>query len=377
MQIPFHRPLIGTEEEEAVLRVLRSGWLTTGPETRAFEDEFATYRNSPLAIGMSSCTAGLHLIFAALKLPMDAEVITTPLTFAATVHVLVHNGLQPVLADVLPETGCLDPASVARCITPNTAAVLAVHYGGHLCAMPELQEICQQHGLYLIEDCAHAIETTDATGRAAGTFGIASSFSFYPNKNMTSAEGGMVLTEDPVIAHLVQLMRSQGVQAATPVEGMVGFLPYDVRLPGFKMGMTDVQAALGRVQLCQIEGWWPHREALAKRYAEILSRFGARLVGPIEGTRSAWHLAVAVLPEGTTREQTEALMQRIQQRGIGLSWHYRPIHRLRAYKHLAAPDELPVCESLAARNFSLPLYPALSDAEMDCVCKVLEEELGV
>ena len=374
MNLPFHRPYIGPEEEAAVLRVLRSGWLTNGPETVAFEREFAAYLGMDEALGVSSCTAGLELIFATLDLPCGSEVITSPLTFAATVHVLVHHGLQPVLADIDPRTGGLDPQAVARRLSPQTAAVVVVHYAGHLAVNAELLEFCSAKGLILIEDCAHAIETRDASGQAAGTFGHAAAFSFYPNKNMTAAEGGMVVARDPALRERMRLLRTQGIRWPD-TDGGAGFRPYNVLEAGYKLNLTDVQAAIGRVQLGRIDGWLPRRKAIADRYRTCLARLGGRLVEPPPGTRSAWHLAVAVLSP-PDRPATEACMERIQRRGVRLSWHYRPIHWLTAYRSLPGNDDLPACNELASRCFSLPLYPTLSDEEVGFVCKVLEEELA-
>lgn len=372
-QVPFHRPSIGPQDEAALLRVLRSGWLTLGPETAAFEQDFAAYINVSHALGVSSCTAGLELIFAALELPAGSEVITTPLTFAATVHVLVHRGLTPVLADVRPDTLCIDAASVAKRVTDRTSAVLAVHYAGHLAPVDELAALCANRGLILIEDCAHAIETRAADGRAAGAFGAAASFSFYPNKNMTAAEGGMVATADEALAARMRLLRTQGLQAPPPDPDAVGFRPYDVLAAGYKYAMTDLQAALGRTQLAQVEGWLPRRAAIAAQYAETLRNLGGRIVEPSAGGRSAWHLAVAEMPM-TSRAATEVLMQRVQRRGVMLSWHYRPIHWLSFYQGTAGGQALPVCDEIAARTFSLPLYPTLKDDELNYVCRVLEEE---
>lgn len=371
--VPFHRPTISPADEAAMLRVLRSGWLTLGPETAAFERDFAAYIKVSHALGVSSCTAGLELIFAALELPAGSEVITTPLTFAATVHVLVHRGLKPVLADVRPDTLCIDAASVAERVTDRTSAVLAVHYAGHLAPVEELTALCANRGLTLIEDCAHAIETRAADGRAAGTFGAASSFSFYPNKNMTAAEGGMVATGDEPLAAKMRLLRTQGLQAPPPDTRAVGFRPYDVLAAGYKYAMTDVQAALGRSQLAQVEGWLPRRAAIAARYAATLRNLGGRLIEPTAGERTAWHLAVAEMPM-TSQAATEELMQRVQRRGVLLSWHYRPIHWLSFYQGIAGRHALPVCDKIAARTFSLPLYPSLTDEEVDYVCRILEEE---
>ncbi len=372
LPLPFHRPSIGPDEEAAVLRVLRSGWLTHGPETAAFEREFAAYLGVPAALGVSSCTAGLELIFAALSLPPGREVITTPLTFAATVHVLVHRGLVPVLADIDPRTGGLDVASLARRLSDRTAAVLVVHFAGHLAVNSQLLDFCSAHRLILIEDCAHAIETRDLDGRAAGTFGQAAAFSFYPNKNITAAEGGMVVARDPALLERMRLLRTQGM-VWPPDDGRTGFRPYDVIDSGYKLNLTDLQAALGRVQLGRVEGWLPRRQAVAARYRSVLAQVGGRLIEPPAGTRSAWHLAVAVVPL-PDRQATEAYMERIQRRGVRLSWHYRPIHWLTAYRRIAGGDELPLCDELAACSFSLPLYPGLTDEEVGYVCSVLKAE---
>ena len=368
-RIPLSDVDLGAAEEAAVLRVVRSRWLTVGAEVAAFERELAAHCGVEDAVAVSSCTAALHLACAALGVGPGVEVIVPTMTFVATANAVVHAGGRPVFADSIGDGDfSIDPLDVERRITPATRGVICMHYGGSPCAMAELQALCGRHGLFLIEDAAHAVGAR-WRGTALGALGDVGCFSFFGNKNLTTGEGGMVLARAPEALERVRLLRSHGMTSTSWDRFQGHAFDYDVVEPGFNYRPTELAAAVGRAQLERLA-------ANNRRRAERLTRYSER-VAELPGLRmarsvpdGACHLAV-VLTEGPARQQ--ALRAALAEARIQSSLHYPPVHLFRQFRERDGhrPGHLPVAEDLARRAVTLPLYPAITPAQVDEVCDVL------
>jgi len=374
--IPFARPDIGQAEIDAVAQALRSGWITTGPETRAFEQEFAVYLGGGVhAIAVNSATAGLHLALEAIGIGPGDEVIAPTLTFTATVEVARYLGADAALVDVDAVTLNMDPARVAAAITPRTKAILPVHYGGLACDMAALHAIAARHHLRVVEDAAHALPAT-RDGKLVGTLpSSATVFSFYANKTMTTGEGGMVVTHDEALAARMRIMRLHGISrdAFDRFQSRTPAWYYEVVAPGFKYNMTDIAAALGRVQLTRLPEFVQRREQLAKRYREELA--GLPLILPADaplGDVHAWHLYVIRLADDA-RVTRDEVIQSLSDAGIATSVHYVPLHRQPYWRdrYGLKPEQFPVADRAYQRMVSLPLFTAMSDGEQGRVIAAL------
>ena len=379
--IPFARPDTGEEEIDAVARALRSGWLSTGPETRAFETEFADFLGGGLhAIAVNSATAALHLALEAIGIGPGDEVIAPTLTFTATVEVARYLGADAVLVDVDPITLNMDPAKIEAAITPRTKAILPVHYSGLACDMDAIFAIAQRHKLQVVEDAAHALPAT-YRGQTIGQLGsAATAFSFYANKTMTTAEGGMIVTRDAVLAARMRVMRLHGIsrdvfdrfQSTTP-----GWY-YEIIAPGFKYNMPDISGALGRVQLRRLPGFLERRQQMAARYLQELRDLP--LILPADapaGETHAWHMFVIRLSDAArlTRDQ---VIQALSDAGIGTSVHYLPLHRQPYWRdrYGLQNEQFPVADDAYERMISIPLYTAMSDDEQGRVITALHAILS-
>ncbi|MEL6500677.1 MAG: DegT/DnrJ/EryC1/StrS family aminotransferase, partial [Cyanobacteria bacterium J06623_1] len=287
----FGSPTIENDEIQEVVASLKSGWLGTGPKVMRFQADFAAYKNVEQAIAVNSCTAALHLSLVSANLQPGDEVITTPLTFCATVNSILHSGATPVLADINPLTMNIDPEQVRAKITPRTRAIIPVHFAGRPCDMDALEAIAQQHQLILIEDCAHAIET-EYKGRKAGTFGNFGCFSFYVTKNITTGEGGMVIARRPEDAERLKVLALHGMSKdAWKRFSDDGYVHYQVVEPGFKYNMMDLQAAIGIHQLKRIKGYWQRRQEIWQQYNEAFADLPLTLPAPPEpDTVHGYHL---------------------------------------------------------------------------------------
>ena len=378
--IPFARPDIGDAEIEAVARTLRSGWVTTGPETKAFESEFAAYLGGGVqAIAVNSATAGLHLALEAIGIGPGDEVIAPTLTFTATVEVARYLGADAKLVDVDPVTLNIDPACIEAAITPRTRAILPVHYGGLACDMAAIFDIARRHGLQVVEDAAHALPTTSQGTLVGQLPSAAAVFSFYANKTMTTGEGGMVVTRNERLAQRMRVMRLHGISrdAFDRFSSRTPAWYYEIVAPGFKYNLTDTAAALGRVQLQRLPAFLARRRQLAARYLAELRDLP--LVLPADapaGETHAWHLFVLRLSDAA-RVTRDEVIQRLSDAGIGTSVHYVPLHRQPYWRdrYGLTPEQFPVAEAAYQRMFSIPLFTAMSDDEQARVIGALRAAL--
>ncbi|MBN2204803.1 MAG: DegT/DnrJ/EryC1/StrS family aminotransferase [Thermoleophilia bacterium] len=366
----FGAPLIGEAEIDEVVASLRSGWLGTGPKVARFESDFAAYTGAPYTAAVGSCTAALHLSLLALELEAGAEVITSALTFCATVNAIIHAGATPVLADVDPTTMNLDPAAVAAAITPRTRAVLPIHFAGRPCDMDALGDVCRRHGLALVEDCAHAIETT-YHGRHAGTFGDFGCFSFYVTKNVVTGEGGMVVARDEARVERIKRLALHGMSAdAWKRFSDEGYRHYLVREAGFKYNMMDLQAALGLHQLARVEESRRRREVVWRRYQGGLAGLPLELPAePEKDTRHAYHLYTVLVDEERAGLARDEVLTAMTRENIGVGVHYLAIPEHPYYQEAYGwrPEQWPQATAVGRRTISLPLSAKLTDADVDDV----------
>jgi dTDP-4-amino-4,6-dideoxygalactose transaminase len=387
--IPFARPDIGQAEIDAVARALRSGWVTTGPETRAFEQELAAFladgaggaagAGGRHAIAVNSATAGLHLALEALGVGPGDEVIAPTLTFTATVEVARYLGADVALADVDPVTLNIDPACIEAAITPRTKAILPVHYGGLACDMAAIHAIAARHGLHVVEDAAHALSATYRGAQVGTLASSATVFSFYANKTMTTGEGGMAVTRDAKLAERMRVMRLHGISrdAFDRFQSRTPAWYYEIVAPGFKYNMTDVAAAMGRVQLARLPGFLERRQQLAQRYRAALADLPLILpAGAPPGDMHAWHLYVIRLAD-PARVTRDAVIQALSDVGIGTSVHYVPLHRQPYWRdrYGLQPEQFPVADRAYQRMLSIPLFTAMSDADQERVIAALRAVL--
>jgi dTDP-4-amino-4,6-dideoxygalactose transaminase len=357
---------------------MRSGWLTHGPLCREFELEFARGVGAARAVSVSSGTAALHLSLVALGLGEGDEVVTTPFTFCATAHVVEHVGATPVFVDVDPSTLQIDPAGVERAITGRTRAILPVHYSGHPCDIERiLHAAAGADGIPVIEDAAHALGAA-VDGRPIGSFGTASAFSFYATKNVTTGEGGMITTGDHHLADRLESLRLHGIQRDSWMRyRQGGSWYYEVIEPGFKANMTDIQAALGLSQLTRDAEMMARRTALAGRYTEAFEELEDHLETPVVdgGVRSAWHLYPLRLRLDALAIGRDRFVEELEDMNIGTSVHFIPLHLQPHFRERygLARGDFPNAEQAFERLISLPLYPAMTDADVSYVIESVKE----
>jgi perosamine synthetase len=354
--IPAARPIIGDEERAAVDRVLRSGMLAQGPEVKAFEEEFSKFVDGRHCIAVNSGTSALHLGFIAAGITAGDEVIVPSFSFAATANSVALAGGIPVFADIDPKTFNMDPAHVESLITPRTKAIMPVHLYGHIAAMDQFEAICKKHNLILIEDSAQAHLAT-LNGRPTGAWGSVASFSFYPTKNMTAGEGGMIVTDSAETARMLRLLRNQGQEVI-----------YQNEVVGFNNRMTDIHAAIGRVQLRKLSAWTATRQ----KNAEFLSAHLKNVVTPYvaPGTTHAYH-QYTIRIEGEDAAKRDHFMAQIRERGVGCGVYYpTPIHRLPSFN---LNLDLPETEKVIKECVSLPVHPSLSKADLEKIVTVVND----
>ena len=380
--LPFALPDIGEAEIAEVVDTLRSGWVTTGPKARRFEEDFAAFLGDPSlhAVAVNSATAGLHLALEALGIGAGDEVITTTHTFTATAEVARYLGADVVLVDVDPATLCIDAAAAEAAITPRTRCIVPVHYAGLAADMPRLLDVARRHGLKVVEDAAHALPTTSA-GQLVGTLDSdATVFSFYANKTMTTGEGGMLVTRDAALAARARVMRLHGMSrdAFDRFTATVPSWAYEIVAPGFKYNLTDIAAALGLQQLKRVRAFHARREQLAARLDAGLAGLPlTRPPRPAAGDLHAWHLYVVRLTDEAPIGR-DAFIEAMYAAGIGCSVHYIPLH-LQPYwrdRYGLTTAMFPHSQRAYECMVSLPLYTRMSDSDADRVCDTVARLLS-
>jgi dTDP-4-amino-4,6-dideoxygalactose transaminase len=368
--LPYCLPFIGEEEISEVADSLRSGWVTTGPKVKRFEQEFAAYVGATHAIALSSCTAALHASLAALDVGPGDEVIVPTLTFCATANVVVHLGATPVIVDV-DRNFHITPDAVRGAITARTKAIVPVHYGGQSCSLRDILELAESHGIPVIEDAAHAVGAEYAGGRI-GSHGRAVCFSFYAIKNMTTGEGGMITTNDGDLAARLRRLSLHGMSRdAWKRYTEAGSWYYEVLEPGYKYNMTDIQAALGIHQLRRLDGFISRRQQIAAMYDEAFADIAEILLpARLPGRNHTFHLYPIRLNAGRLQLNWAELnraefIDELRVRNIGASVHFIPLHRHPFYqeRYRYRPEQFPVAEEIYQGLVSLPLYPKMTDGD--------------
>jgi dTDP-4-amino-4,6-dideoxygalactose transaminase len=363
----FGSPLIEKAEIDEVVACLNSGWIGTGPRVAQFEADFAAYKGILQAVALNSCTAALHLSLLAADLGPNAEVVTTPLTFCATVNAIIHAGAMPVLADVDPATMNIDPNEIERRITTHTRAIVPVHFAGRPCDMDAIMDIARRHNLKVIEDCAHAIET-EYKGGKVGTFGDFGCFSFYVTKNIVTGEGGMVLAKRDEDNARIKMLGLHGMSKdAWKRFGDEGFKHYQVVACGFKYNMMDIQAALGIHQLKRVEAYWQKRAQIWDRYIAAFADLPVGLPSPVEvGTRHAYHLFTLLIDQTRTGVSREEFLNHMTAQGIGVGVHYLSIPEHPYYQKTFGwkPGDFPNAMRIGRQTVSLPISARLADNDL-------------
>ncbi|EGY24367.1 beta-eliminating lyase family protein [Desulfovibrio sp. A2] len=372
----FGQPLIEQAEMDEVLDCMKRAWIGTGPKVHQFEKDFAAYKGMPYAAAVNSCTAALQLSCLALDLERGDEVITTAMTFCASVNAIIHSGATPVLSDVDPLTQNIDPADIERRITPRTKALLVVHFAGRACDMDPIMDIARRHNLAVIEDCAHAIETT-YKGKQAGDIGDIGCFSFYATKNVVTGEGGMILSRDKAKIDRMKIMGLHGMSAdAWARFSDSGYKHYYVVDHGFKYNMMDMQAALGIHQLKRVEEYWKRREAVWQRYMQAFADLPVGLpAAPEPDTRHAYHLFTIRVNEARCGVSRDAMLPMMTARKIGVGVHYLaiPEHPYYQKNYGWNPDDYPNAVAYGRETISLPLSPKLTEQDVDDVIEAVRD----
>lgn len=375
--LPFNQPEIDEQEIDAVAAAMRSRWITRGALVDQFEGELSDYLDGAPVVAVSSCTAALHLALLAHDIGPGDEVITTPYTFAASVNVIVHVGATPVLVDIDPNTGNIDPERVEAALTPRTKAVIPVHFAGHPVDLPRLNAMRDRHGIVLIEDAAHAL-AADRDGRKVGTWGNLTAFSFYATKNLTTGEGGALVVPDADRIDKVRRLSLHGLSRhAWNRYTAAGSWQYEVLDPGFKYNMTDIEAAMGRVQLRKLAAMQGRRRELAARLSRGLEGLPVIVPEAEPGVGHAWHL----YPLGLRLEAIEGdradVVEDLRRANIGTSVHFIPIHLHPYYQRRFGwrRGDFPIAERYFDREISLPLYPGMTDRDADDVAAAVRASL--
>lgn len=375
--IPFARPSLGAEEENAVLAVMRSGWLTTGEVTRRFEEEFAGYVGARHALAVSSATAGLHLALESLGVGAGDLVVTTPYTFTATAEVIRYLGADPLFVDIDPTTLNISPDRIVEALEKprqgrRVAALLPVHVGGLLCDMAALGEISRRSGVPIVEDAAHAFPTISA-GRFAGTFGSAGVFSFYATKTITTGEGGMIVTDDDRAAGRMSTMRLHGIDREVWDRYTNPRAPwaYEVVEAGYKYNLSDLASAIGREQLKKAAAFRVRREAIARRYLDAFADLDCFILPANGGEEHAWHLFTLRIAADRLKVGRDEFVEQLAARGVGTSVHFIPLHLMPYYqkRYGYKPEDFPNAWKAYLGVFSLPIYPSLDDDQVERVIR--------
>ncbi|GJQ57627.1 MAG: DegT/DnrJ/EryC1/StrS family aminotransferase [Candidatus Scalindua sp. AMX11] len=373
MKIEFYKHNIDESDISRVEGVLRSIFLTTGDIVQNFEDQLAWYLGSKNVIGVTSCTAALHLCLLAWEIGEGDEVITTPMSFCATANAILHAGATPVFVDVEEETGNLNVELIEDAITEKTKAIMPVHLYGQLCDMRKIHKIAQNHNLVVIEDAAHAIEA-QRDGIKPGDLSDCVCFSFYATKNITSGEGGAIATNNTEKAKLLYMLRLHGIDKSAIDRYTKRYQHWDMSVLGWKYNMDNIQASLLIGQLERIDKFWERRDYLWNLYEEKLrDNAGIEILKTVAGSRHAHHLFTILV----TDRKRDSVLFSLQEKGVGVAVNYRPIHLLKYYRSRFGYKEgdFPVAEKIGARTISIPLYPGLKDIEVDYIVTSLQHIL--
>lgn len=375
-RVPLADIDIDEEEVQAAADVVRSRWLSMGAITQKFEEEFAAFIGVRHAIAVTNATAALHLACIAAGLGPGDEVITPSLTFVATANAIRYTGAVPVFADIESlEQLTVSPASIEARITGRTRAIMVMHYGGFPCDMPAIMEIARKHDLVVLEDSAHAIGS-ELEDRSLGTWGAVGCYSFFSNKNMTTGEGGMLVTQDPVTAERLRLLRSHGMTTLSWDRHQGHAYGYDVVDLGYNYRIDEMRSAIGRVQLRKLPAGNERRRTLTERYRELFAERVSGVKIPFIGSRgtSCHHIFSVLLPDGTDRT---AFQERMKEKGVQTSNHYPPVHHFMIYREDAAGRyfALPLTEVAGRRQVTLPLYPAMTMDQVVWVVEAVRESL--
>ena len=373
--VPLSDVKFGSEEINAVTAVLESGWLTMGAVTAEFEKEFAAYTGAKHALAVSNATVALHMACLAFGIGPGDEVIVPSLTFVATANAVRYTGATPMFADITSENDLtISLASIERSLTPRTRALMVMHYAGYVCDMPRILAWAQAHGLPVIEDAAHAAGSF-LDGKHLGTWGKVGCFSFFSNKNLSTGEGGMIVTDDDVLAQQFHLLRSHGMTSLTWDRHQGHAWSYDVVAEGYNYRIDEIRSALGREQLRKLPANNARRRELIALYRDLLAESCPALSVPFLSHPgvSAGHIMPVLLPKGADRLR---FMEGMKARGIQTSIHYPPVHTFTSFREGArGVDQLPVTDDVAAREVTLPLYPTLTDAQLRLVVEAARDAL--
>jgi dTDP-4-amino-4,6-dideoxygalactose transaminase len=374
--LPFSRPAISQEAIDDVVACLKSGWIATGPKVSQFTEALQNYFGAPYVLPLTSATAGLHLALLAMNIEPGDEVITTPMTFAATLNTIVLAGGKPVLIDIDPDTLNMDLNLLEGAITDRTRVIMPVHFAGLPVDLDPLYEIAKRYDLRVLEDAAHAMGA-EYKGQRIGGFGDTQVFSFHPNKNMTTGEGGCVVTRDQRLAQQIERLRFHGIDRQSWNRyGKGGTQDYEIVMPGFKYNMMDIQAAIGIHQLKELDGFIARRNELAGRYQEALSDWLQWDLPKSPDNYQhlhAWHIYTPRINEDVARMNRDEFMVAMKEKNIGTGLHYRPVHLYPYYRQELGfkLGDFPRAEEVGERIVSLPLFPGMSDADHDRVLDVM------
>ena len=378
MRIPFFKPSIDDSDIEAVTTSLRSGWLTTGPNVKELERELAEYCGAKYVNAVNSATAALHLALRAWDIGPGDEVITPVYTFSATANVVIHTGATPVLVDVRDSDANIDPEAIERAITPRTKVIIPVDFAGEPCQMDAILDIAERHHLKVLTDAAHSVGS-NYRDRRVGSMGDATAFSFYATKNMTTGEGGALATNDQALSERVRVLAMHGItKDGWNRYTAGGTWRYDIAEFGFKDNLTDLAAALGRRQLKRLDEFNDRRARVVQRYfANLRDEDHVILPGFDEANHRAWHLFMIRIKNEQSPVQRDNVITELAARGIQTSVHFIPLHYFTAYQKLARwqKGDFPVAERIFEGAISLPLFPDMTDGQVDEVCHALREIL--
>lgn len=369
MKVEFFKHNVSGKDISRVQNILTDAFLTTGKEVKTFEDSLASYLGTDHCVGLTSCTAALHLSLLAHNIGAGDEVITTPMTFIATSNAILFTGASPIFVDVEPETGLIDVSNIEAAITPKTKAIIPVHLYGQMCDMKAIRKLADKHDLIIIEDCAHAIESS-RDGIRPGQLGDIACFSFYATKNITSGEGGAVATNSKSLADKIKLMRMHGMSASAADRYTSNYRHWDMELLGWKYNMFNIQAALLIEQIARIDKLLEKREEICKRYENGLAGVEAINMPKLcTNSKSARHL-FTVWVDPSRRDQ---ILEQLQKDGIGVAVNYRAVHLLKFYRETFDYKEgtFPNAERIGNSTISIPLYSKLENEEIDYVIKSL------